>query len=74
VAGTPITSIVNCSGLACQNHLVDMLNMIGGGDRPFVARRVSGRPAVAEVVAAMPSWPRPGSIRFLAGSFVIKGG
>jgi len=74
VAGTPITSIVNCSGLACQNHLVDMLNMIGGGERPFVARRVSGRPAVSEVVAGMPSWPQPGSIRYLAGSFVIKGG
>ena len=73
VAGTPAASIVNCSGLGCQNHLVDLLNLVGGGDRPFVARRVSGREEVAAIVAEMPPWPQPGSIRYLAGSFVIKG-
>ncbi len=73
VAGTPGTSIVNCSGLACQNRLVHMLNLIGGGERGFVAEPVSRRAGVRAVVAEMPSWPEPGSIRYLEGTFVIKG-
>ena len=71
--GTPASSIVNCSGLSCQNRLVNMLNLIGGGDRQFVARRPSEDPAVQAAIAAMPPWPEPGSIRFLDGVFVIKG-
>ncbi|MFH1331517.1 MAG: glucosyltransferase domain-containing protein [Actinomycetota bacterium] len=74
VPGTPGTTIVNCSGLACQNRLVHMLNLIGGGERGFVVKSVSRRPAVREEVAGMPSWPEPGSIRYLEGTFVIKGG
>ena len=74
VAGTPVASIVDCSGLACQNRLVHMLNLIGGGERPFVAPSRFGRaPAQEEIVAAMPSWPEPGSIRYLDGTFVVKG-
>jgi hypothetical protein len=71
--GAPGNSIVNCSGLACQNRLVDMLNLIGGGDRAFVVRSVSQDPAVQSVLTTMPAWPQPGSIRFLEGVFVIKG-
>jgi len=73
VPGTPAGSIVNCSGLSCQNRLANMLNLIGGGEREFVARRVPNDPVVQGVIAAMPSWPEPGSIRFLEGVFVIKG-
>ena len=40
--GAPGNSIVNCSGLACQNRLVDMLNLIGGGDRPLWSGRCPG--------------------------------
>ncbi len=74
VAGTPGFSIVNCSGLACQNRLVHMLNLIGGGARGFVVQGVSRHTGVRAVVAEMPSWPEPGSIRYLEGTFVIKGG
>jgi len=73
VGSGPGHSIVNCSGLSCQNRLVNMLNLIGGGDRQFVARRPSDDPEVAAVIAAMPPWPEPGSIRFLDGVFVVKG-
>jgi hypothetical protein len=66
-------SIVNCSGLSCQKRLVNMLNLIGGGQRRFVAVSVSGDPDVRAVIDAMPSWPEPGSIRFLDGAFVVKG-
>ena len=66
-------SIVNCSGLSCQKRLVNMLNLIGGGQRRFVAVSVSGDPEVRAVIDAMPSWPEPGSIRFLDGAFVVKG-
>jgi hypothetical protein len=72
--GAPGTTIVNCSGLACQNRLVHMLNLIGGGERAFVVESVSRRGGVSEVVAEMPSWPEPGSIRYLDGTFVVKGG
>ena len=51
-----------------------MLNLIGGGERGFVVQSVSRRAGVREVVAEMPSWPEPGSIRYLEGTFVIKGG
>ena len=74
VGGGPGTSIVNCSGLSCQNRLVHLLNLIGGGDRAFVVEAVSRRPAFRDVVAAMPPWPEPGSIRYLGGTFVVKGG
>jgi hypothetical protein len=73
VARAPGLSIVNCSGLACQDRLVNMLNLIGGGRRAFVSARDSGDPAVQSVIATMPSWPKAGSIRFLEGTFVIKG-
>ncbi len=74
VAGAPADTIVNCSGLACQNRLVHMLNLIGGGERAFVVESVSRRGGVSEVVAEMPPWPEPGSIRYLEGTFVVKGG
>jgi hypothetical protein len=67
-------SIVNCSGLSCQTRLVNMLNLIGGGRRSFVAASVPDAPDVQAVIDAMPSWPEPGSIRFLEGVFVVKGG
>ena len=74
VAGAPGTSIVNCSGLACQNRLVHMLNLIGGGERGFVVRRrVPAAPGWPRWWRSMPSWPEPGSIRYLEGTFVIKG-
>ena len=73
VPGTPAGSIVNCSGLSCRNRLVNMLNLIGGGDRQFVARRPSEDPTVQAVIATMPPWPEAGSIRFLDGVFVVKG-
>jgi hypothetical protein len=69
----PGVSIVDCSGLACQDRLVNMLNLIGGGPRGFVGRSAPADPAVQDVIAAMPSWPEPGSIRFLGGVFVVKG-
>jgi hypothetical protein len=71
--GRPGGSILNCSGLACQDRLVNMLNLIGGGERAFGRRSVSRDPAVAAIVSTMPSWPEPGSIRFLQRTFVIKG-
>ncbi|HSQ37095.1 MAG TPA: glucosyltransferase domain-containing protein [Acidimicrobiia bacterium] len=70
----PGLSIVDCSGLACQDRLVYMLNLIGGGERAFVRRSVSEDPAVMAVIATMPGWPEPGSIRFLEDVFVVKGG
>lgn len=69
----PAGSIVNRSGLADQNRLVNMLNLIGGGERSFGRRSVSGDPAVAAVISTMPSWPEPGSIRYLERTFIIKG-
>lgn len=74
VADAPGTSIVNCSGLACQNRLVRMLNLLGAGDREFIRRSPPSDPAAAALIEAMPSWPAAGSIRFINGVFVVKGG
>ncbi len=74
VAGRPGASIVNCSGLSCQNRLVNILNLIGGGNHSFVRASVSRDPEVQAEIEAMPNWPKPGSIRYLDRTFVIKGG
>lgn len=73
VPGVPGQTIVNCSGLACQNRLVNMLNLLGGGSRSFVTGSVARDPEVRAGIEAMPVWPKPGSIQYLAGTFVIKG-
>jgi hypothetical protein len=73
VPDVPGVSIVDCSGLACQNRLVRMLNLIGAGEREFIRRSIPDDPTIVEAVEAMPGWPEPGSIRFLDGIFVVKG-
>ncbi|MBP1632945.1 MAG: hypothetical protein H6Q11_1233, partial [Acidobacteria bacterium] len=40
VDGAPGASVANCSGLACQNRLVHMFELIGAGERDFVVRAV----------------------------------
>ncbi|MBP1633228.1 MAG: hypothetical protein H6Q11_1516 [Acidobacteria bacterium] len=73
VPDVPGVSIVNCSGLACQNRLVRMFNLIGAGDREFLRRSAPDNAAAAALIESMPGWPEPGSIRFLGGVFVVKG-
>jgi len=73
VPAAPGVTIVNCSGLACQNRLVHMLNLIGGGGRSFVVGSASREAAARAEIEAMPAWPRPGSIRYLENTFVVKG-